>query len=311
MRACRWLQWVILAIVVSPSTAEAFNEKGHLTIARCAWLRLTPAARQRASEILKSHPHYEEYLSADRPSNVTADEWAFMRASYWPDWVRSNHSDAYNQPTWHYITAAFVPARSHLPAPVITHDGPNVVKQIAICQEKLRAGTPAEQPISMCWLLHLVGDIHQPLHCGTLYNETFPEGDRGGNLSLVRINSGMPVRLHATWDDLLGTEMTMTAIEETVASLLRLDATQSGELAALLANHPAPADWAAEGFALAVDKAYLHGDLITVNADTQPAPELVPNLSEAYLTEAREVAQLVAVRAMHRLAICLEDSLRP
>ena len=53
-----------------------------------------------------------------------------MRAAYWPDWVRSNHSDEFNRPTWHYVTAYYVPPYSQLNAADLPGSEPNVVTQI-------------------------------------------------------------------------------------------------------------------------------------------------------------------------------------
>ena len=58
--------------------------------------------------------------------------------------------------------------------------------------------------IFLCWLLHLVGDLHQPLHTSTLISKQFPNGDLGGNLFLVSLKEGGPaVVLHTYWDALL------------------------------------------------------------------------------------------------------------
>src|ERR1700758_3364100 len=53
---------------------------------------------------------------------------------------------------------------------------------------------------SMVWLMHMVGDIHQPLHCLTRVSATHPDGDRGGNLVLL---NGPAKNLHFFWDDVL------------------------------------------------------------------------------------------------------------
>jgi hypothetical protein len=51
--------------------------------------------------------------------------------------------------------------------------------------------------IALCWVLHLMGDIHQPLHTGSLFTPLlFAEGDRGGN----GIRTGNRSNLHADWD---------------------------------------------------------------------------------------------------------------
>ena len=57
------------------------------------------------------------------------------------------------------------------------------------------APTPA-RAITLCWVLHLIGDIHQPLHTGSLYTASlFETGDRGGNA--IRIDDS---NLHSRWD---------------------------------------------------------------------------------------------------------------
>ena len=166
-------------------SAAAWNTKGHFTVAKLAWHQLTPEQRATSTAILKAHPHYEEFLADEKPEEVDLDEWVFSRASYWPDWIRNHHAEEYSKPTWHYISAGFVPPYSKFDPAELELPQPNVVTQITESIEKLRSGTEAEKPIYLCWLLHLVGDIHQPLHNCSLLSETFPEGDRGGNESLV------------------------------------------------------------------------------------------------------------------------------
>jgi len=290
--------------------ASAWNDKGHMVIARLAWLRLDEQQRRAASELLRSHPHYAEYLAADRPAECDADEWAFMRASYWPDWVRSNHSEQFNQPSWHYITAAFVPPRSTLRADSLTCATPNVVTQIPFCVDKIQNGAAEERPIYLCWLLHLVGDIHQPLHCCSLLSEAFPEGDRGGNLSLVRIMDAEPAALHPTWDNLLGTVCDLKEVQGTADELRKLEPS-ADEQALWNQDHTAAADWSKHGFALAKRYAYLDGDLSPANVTQNPAHELVPALTPAYLAEAQQVARKAAARASARLANSLKVALAP
>ena len=61
------------------------------------------------------------------------------------------------------------------------------------------ASAPAPaRAIALCWVLHLVGDIHQPLHTGSLYTASlFETGDRGGNA--IRIDDS---NLHSCWERL-------------------------------------------------------------------------------------------------------------
>lgn len=296
-------------LLAAAPVALAWNEKGHMVVARLAWLKLSPDARKAASDILRTHPHYEEYLVADRPVEIPVDEWAFMRASYWPDWVRSNHSDEYNHPTWHYISVAFVPPQSKFRAADFPCVEPNIVTQISACIEKIRSGAAAEKPLYLCWLIHLVGDIHQPLHCASLWNEAFPEGDRGGNLSLVRVDGGMPGRLHFIWDALLGDTASPEAVYAAVIELNQLDECQAGAIEAELTAHQRPAEWAREGLVLATEHAYLRGDLHPAHAELNPPENLVPALSATYLHNAEKVARLGIVKAGRRLAAGLSGAL--
>ena len=57
------------------------------------------------------------------------------------------------------------------------------------------------QAYDLAWLLHLVGDIHQPLHAVARFTTQHPAGDRGGNDFKIQ---GTPDNLHSLWDDLLG-----------------------------------------------------------------------------------------------------------
>lgn len=53
-------------------------------------------------------------------------------------------------------------------------------------------------------MIHIVGDIHQPLHSCALFNEKYPTGDMGGNLFTVKLASKSTIKnIHAVWDSIL------------------------------------------------------------------------------------------------------------
>jgi hypothetical protein len=60
--------------------------------------------------------------------------------------------------------------------------------------------TTAEKALFSRYLIHVVGDIHQPLHSVSLYNQTFPSGDRGGNSLKITLMNGTSQNLHSFWD---------------------------------------------------------------------------------------------------------------
>lgn len=58
----------------------------------------------------------------------------------------------------------------------------------------------AERALFARYLIHMVGDIHQPLHSVSLFNMTFPKGDAGGNFLKIQDLSGTVQNFHAFWD---------------------------------------------------------------------------------------------------------------
>ena len=58
----------------------------------------------------------------------------------------------------------------------------------------------AERALYARYVVHLVGDIHQPLHSAALYNESYPKGDLGGNSEKVILVNGTTANFHSFWD---------------------------------------------------------------------------------------------------------------
>jgi hypothetical protein len=290
-----------LAVALAVSApAPAWNEKGHLVTARLAWRQLTDAQRAQVSAVLKKHPHYEEYLIARKPDGFTQDEWAFMRAATWADWVRAHHREQFDHPTWHYINYPIVPAGSKVDA--ARHEPPpkqeNVVNQLAVCVEKVRTGSEEERAVYLTWLFHLVGDVHQPLHCTAVYSERFPDGDRGGNLALIRVRSGA-TNLHAFWDGLLGTGTTAGDIGRDMREVEAVMREKAADVTKELEAHQTFESWAREGLDLSQRVVYLNGGLkVAVRGGRDDAPELPAE----YAPSAGRVARVQVGKAGARLA---------
>jgi hypothetical protein len=58
----------------------------------------------------------------------------------------------------------------------------------------------AERSLFTRYLIHMVGDIHQPLHSVALYNRTYTKGDAGGNLLHLTLLNGTSSNFHSFWD---------------------------------------------------------------------------------------------------------------
>jgi hypothetical protein len=58
----------------------------------------------------------------------------------------------------------------------------------------------AERALFSRYVVHLLGDIHQPLHSVSLFNTTYPKGDLGGNIEKVQLVNGSLSNFHSFWD---------------------------------------------------------------------------------------------------------------
>ena len=85
-----------------------WNDKGHMVVAELVCQRLSPEQCQAVVAMLSQHPHWNEYLIADRPENVPEEQWAFSHPATWPDWVKHHH-EQFSHPKWHYVDFPFVP----------------------------------------------------------------------------------------------------------------------------------------------------------------------------------------------------------
>jgi hypothetical protein len=296
-----------VALLLFAGPAQAWNDKGHMVVARLAWQKLSPETRQAMVKVLRAHPHYEEYLAADQPAELSTEEWVVWRAATWPDWLRDHHSAEYHKPEWHYINLPYVPPESHFKAADFPAAAPNVVTQIPFSIDKVRHGTAEEKAIYLCWVLHLVGDIHQPLHCADLYNEQFPEGDHGGNLDLIQLGSGRPTALHPMWDNLLGRSRSFSSVSKTVTEVQALAAENRVSIDQELAAHQTPESWAQEGLATAAKTIYLDGKLRVADLTKHPSAEEVPAAPDDYAKHCGHVARLCIAKAGERLAKVVEQ----
>lgn len=84
---------------------------------------------------------------------------------------------------------------------VVASDASNVLHAINASVRALRSPDAPimEKAFLLAVLSHCVGDAHQPLHCATIVNEEFPQGDRGGTRFTLRNPKWR--NLHACWDD--------------------------------------------------------------------------------------------------------------
>ena len=59
-----------------------------------------------------------------------------------------------------------------------------------------------DKALTLCWILHIGGDLPQPLHTTAMFTTALLQGDRGGNA--IRLIDSNAMNLHASWDCLAG-----------------------------------------------------------------------------------------------------------
>ena len=303
--------------VMPISLASAWSESGHHIVALMAYELLEDGQQKELVELLKSHPRFEEDFT---PVEDVArpDRWRVGRAGYWPDVARS-YPD-YNRPTWHYQLGATLtlgkvnvpqtpgplPATAHLDTQELY-----VVQALELCFNVLRnkSAPSGDRALAICWLAHLVGDIHQPCHAGSLYVEgVFPNGDRGANSISVKQKNN----LHALWDGLLGGRYDEGAINRRLAEITgEKELVEYGQKA--VGQSMDAHVWVEESRDAARRAVYTPEVMgpITAVARGLSAEVGQIRLSDDYLKNAGQVARIRAVQAGYRLAevwrVALDD----
>ena len=232
---------VVMTCAVICSPAKAWDNFGHMEVAAYAWAKMTPTAQARAAQLLKLNPMYAIWTA-----NIPADQRdrvAFVMAATWPDAIKRStdyHSDGadggdrpppgpeasqnigyadhFMHKYWHFIDLPFSPDNTTLHDPV----APNAQTQIAAFRAKLAdaGATDDVQSYDLAWLLHLVGDVHQPLHATSRFTHGQPDGDAGGNGVKIKCGTGCSApKLHTFWDDVLGTS---NAVNDAILAATKL-----------------------------------------------------------------------------------------
>ena len=210
-----------------PTLLFAWGAIGHMTVAYVAYQKLAPSAKARVRNLLKLNPDYANW-EKQIPAGTSAedhDRMIFMMASVWPDDIKgesqysddgtdggntpggepssqnTGYSDLLRHKYWHFIDTPFSPDHTALP-PI---PAPNAETQIVAFRAVLASAQPDKlKSYDLVWLLHLVGDIHQPLHAVARITKREPKGDAGGNR--VKLFGDAASNLHSYWDDLPGYE---------------------------------------------------------------------------------------------------------
>jgi S1/P1 Nuclease len=285
--------------------AAALSAEGHMTTAAIAYTELKSSAPQtidRIVALLRDHPDRGSFrVAAHGTDGAERDRQLFLEMARWPDDIRLG---AYDHPTWHYGMHPLAEPLHPPPAPPRDAVNGSALEALALSTSVAGdAHAPAnDRAIALCWLFHLVGDIHQPLHAAEGFASDHPNGDGGGDLEYVRDPvSGKSVSLHWYWD--IAANHTGTA-PVLLAAALAARAPRGG-FHELVATGGARNfnGWAAESYALA--RAHVYRTDLATAADAAAAPELPP----AYVADSQTVMERRITLAGYRLADLLKTLL--
>lgn len=316
------MRHLILAVLAGMSIsypALAWHDVAHRYTAELAFASISAATQREVTAVLREHPRYQEDFAAYMPAEIAAGseyeqgEWLLEQASIWPDLARDFPDDErskYNRSTWHYINRMVwlesgdeEALRGKLDHNMATNFSPplrqslNSVQALRGNLEVWRdsSASMSDRAIALCWILHLVGDMHQPLHNVALFSSAyFPKGDRGGNS--VKVSWGdQTSNLHAVWDgipsgldDLTPTARTLRSIEEDVVDDAAIEV------------------WLSDHARIAERFVYTDDVKAQVLSKLRAGQDPVVSLSHEYLVAGESIARRQVNLAGHRIAALLD-----
>ncbi len=304
LKAQRAFVVLILVLLLSQTTALAWHDTGHMIVAQVAYLRLSPAAKERVDKLLVTPAGRRPliHLCAGYYMPATCEKiYDPVTIAVWMDDFRGDSiNDDYD--LWHYINYKpffdGVPERGNIgPEPV------NVLDRLNWSINTLRkgAGRDKENAEVLGFLYHLIGDVHQPLHATTRYTAAQKDGDAGGNGFPVKMPEEARIRnLHAFWDaagGAFGFDSPKRPLDAAGQARIRALAEEVMKAYPAEANAASwtnlePLQWVEESNALARQAAYR-------NIKEGESP------SKAYTDEAQRISRMRLALAGYRLAAVL------
>jgi hypothetical protein len=273
--------------------AYSWWETGHQVIARLAAAHLTSAACIRLARIL------------DVSESPEAIANALARASTWADETRTQTGTG----AWHYVDLTLQDSESDIPKRCPEDNC--APARIRLFAAQLASRTPDarwSELDALRYLVHFVGDIHQPLH-------DISDGDLGGNCEKLEPPVGKAKNLHALWDGEIVNEINPS--DQVLAADLErdVDALTAQQRRDMVSG--TPNDWAWQAHEIALKDVYykLHipveGAVFPAKCGEAPGEitEFHPQVDGLYIDSMKPIVRLQLERGGLRLAKVLNESL--
>jgi hypothetical protein len=275
-----------LAVAFVPG-AWGWGPQGHRTVGAIADRLLTPAAHAAVAQLLAA-----DLDRFGNPSGRTTLE----SVSVWADEIRGTAAD---EPRWHYDDIPVcgpAPGREQY-CPGGQCNSAQLERLAAVLADTHAA--PRARNEALKWVVHLVGDLHQPLHAAD-------NADAGGNrvaVALAGVRTRGRENLHRAWDGELATLALHARNRQQPPPDIDALAREARTLT-LTAGQGTPAGWARESNNLARNVAYRYPGF-----ECGRAPPGIVVLDEDYQSEASGVIRERLLLAGGRLAKVLNELL--
>ena len=276
---------LIAAVVVSGwsatgSPAHAWRAAGHMVVADIAYQRLEPEVAREVDRLVA--------VLADFEPKCTD----VLTSSLWMDRIQGLGWRSFRR--WHYINIPYNAGGLPSMPEVDTDNAVEAVRE-AISIFRNPDAPDLAKAIMLRVLLHVAGDLHQPLHATGRITAEHPRGDRGGNDFLLLDFDGEPSNLHKLWDSTLGL---LPNLEGTEAERAEVRALAAEVVSAVPEDSLSewqeldPSVWAQESFHLATSVVY-----VGISEGRTP--------SEVYRVKSQLVARRRIALAGYRLSALL------
>ncbi|WP_342241975.1 S1/P1 nuclease [Inquilinus sp. OTU3971] len=289
---------VLMLALLVPHQAWAWLREGHTATAALAYDILEqrdPEAIAVILRLMQAHPDRARFDGQlGDLAGRAGERRMFELMAIWPDAVRRT---PYDHPSWHYSPRIVSPMRTLIPFAFGSAHwafGHN----LAIAHDA--AASDAARAVALCWVMHIVGDMHQPLHTALWMSWRFPITDAGGQWAWVRASPDAdPERLGRFWDAAGHPAELALAHSGPVEAKLTPDPSPDGET---LSPDPetAFARWAAHSRELAYDVVYEGGRL-----KLGTSPGSAPVLPSDYVERAQTVSRTQLTAAGRRIGALL------
>lgn len=279
----------LIAALLLATPALAWDNQGHRVTGELAYDRLAardPAAVRAIVQVMASHPDRARFdRSLADLSGPERERKLFGLMARWPDDIRHTAED---RPRWHYalkVVHGWTRLGFYTFGDALTQMPAN--RAVAFSR-----AAPSARAIALCWVFHITGDMHQPLHRGHRLDRTWPQTDRAGTVAWVRVGPGRGVTsLHEVWDHGISLRAASPAAED--AAVRTLHAALAPAARVVPVSTPASyTGWVAETEYLARTVAY-SGSALGAARRREDAPVLAP----AYMRTVRAVATRRVVQA--------------